>query len=211
MSRAGLDVREAHVDVQSPALKEVVRELEAAGRESVVVPLMLGAGYHVQVDISDAVDATRARAADPLGPHPALASALRARLAAAGVAPDTAVVLAAAGSSRAASEQQTRDMAAILRAERAGPVVAAFGSAAYPRVGDAVTALREAGERRVAIAAYLIGRGFFFDRLCEAGADVVSEPLGAHPAVVARVLELYDAATSPRTWPMRGDVAGSVS
>lgn len=206
--RPELTVREAYVDVQQPRVDEVVRRVESAGGTAVVVPLMLGSGYHVQVDIAAAVDRGRSVATEALGPAPTLAAALRDRLAEAGVADDAAVVLAAAGSSRAQSEQQTRDMAAILRAERTGPVVAAFGSAAYPRVDDAVASLREAGEQRVAVAAYLIGRGYFFDRLREAGADVLTEPLGAHPAVVTRVLELYDAARSGRPGAATGCASG---
>ena len=52
--RPGLDVLEAYVDVQEPALPEVVAGLPA-GTAAVVVPLLLSVGYHVTVDIARAV------------------------------------------------------------------------------------------------------------------------------------------------------------
>jgi sirohydrochlorin ferrochelatase len=41
----------------------------------------------------------------------------------------------------------------------------------------------------VAIAPYLLAPGHFADRLAVAGADLVAEPLGAHPAVIELVLD----------------------
>ena len=63
---------------------------------------------------------------------------------------------------------------------------------------DAVVAgLRAAGERRVAIASWLLAPGVFHTRLTDAGADVVAAPLGAHPDVVAAVVARYRAARHP--------------
>jgi sirohydrochlorin ferrochelatase len=52
-----------------------------------------------------------------------------------------------------------------------------------------VAAARAAGADRVTIAPYLLTPGHFADRLAAAGADLVAEPLGAHPAVVDLVLD----------------------
>ncbi|MEO6605375.1 MAG: CbiX/SirB N-terminal domain-containing protein, partial [Aeromicrobium sp.] len=48
-----LHVREAFVDVQDPP---VARALDAIGGPAVVVPLLLAPGFHVHVDIGQAVD-----------------------------------------------------------------------------------------------------------------------------------------------------------
>src|SRR5450759_2572129 len=60
-ARPGLDVRAAFVDVQTPEIDEVVAGVPD-GRGAVVVPLLLSAGFHVQVDIARAI-----RPATPLG------------------------------------------------------------------------------------------------------------------------------------------------
>jgi sirohydrochlorin ferrochelatase len=52
-----------------------------------------------------------------------------------------------------------------------------------------VAAARAAGADRVAIAPYLLAPGRFADRLAAAGADLVAEPLGSHPAVVELMLD----------------------
>ncbi|MCO8274260.1 sirohydrochlorin chelatase [Actinoplanes sp. TRM 88003] len=88
--RPGLDVRLAYVDVQEPKVAELTRVLP----DAVVVPLLLSAGYHVRVDIAEAVAGTSIPVTKPLGPDDVLLAAMMRRL------PDAdAVVLAAAGSS----------------------------------------------------------------------------------------------------------------
>lgn len=94
-------------------------------------------------------------------------------------------------------------MAAALRARHDGEVVVGYGAAAHPRVPAAVRALREGGARRVLVASYLLGPGFFHDRLASAGADAVSEPLltspdgGLEPRVLQVVWSRYDGAVVP--------------
>src|SRR4051812_12568174 len=70
--RPGLDVVTASVDVQKPALPDVVRRVTGEGRRCVVVPLLLAAGYHVRVDVTQAVAEGDglAVAAHVLGPDP---------------------------------------------------------------------------------------------------------------------------------------------
>ncbi len=194
-ARPGLDVRAAFVDVQRPAVDEVVQEVVADGGEAVVVPLLLSAGYHVHVDIARAVAGPRAVAADALGPDARLVACLVDRLREAGVGPRDAVVLAAAGSSDLRATCAVEVVAGELARARPGaPVVAAYGSAATPRVPDAVTRLRSEGAERVAVATYLLAPGWFHRRLLEAGADVVTAPLAPDARVVDVVLDRFDAA-----------------
>jgi sirohydrochlorin ferrochelatase len=197
-ARPGLVTTAAFVDVQPPTVVDVVAELSAAGRSAVVVPLLLSGGYHVHVDIAQAVaGADGAVAARPLGPDPRLVEVLHDRLVEAGadpVDPRTAVVLAAAGSSDARSVADVENTAAQLQHRWAGPVTTGYGSAARPTVPDAVAAARRGGAGRVVVAAYLLAPGHFHDKLAGAGADAVTAPLLPDARIAAVLLDRYDAA-----------------
>jgi sirohydrochlorin ferrochelatase len=196
--RPGLTTTAAFVDVQPPTVADVVRELTAAGRPAVVVPLLLSGGYHVHVDIARAVeDAATAVAARPLGPDERLVDVLHDRLLAAGADPRdplTAVVLAAAGSSDPRSVADVEGTADLLQRRWAGPVTTGYGSAAQPPVADAVAAARRAGAEHVVLAAYLLAPGHFHDKLAGAGADAVTAPLLPDDRIAAVLLDRYDAA-----------------
>jgi sirohydrochlorin ferrochelatase len=198
--RPGLVTTAAFVDVQPPTVVDVVAGLAAEGRPAVVVPLLLSGGYHVHVDIAGAVAAhPSAVAARPLGPDPRLAGVLHDRLLAAGADPAdpaTAVVLAAAGSSDPRAVADVEATAALLAGRWAGPVSCGYGSAAAPRVPDAVAAARAAGAARVVVAAYLLAPGHFADRLAAAGADAVTAPLLPDDRVASVLLDRYDAAVA---------------
>ena len=199
-ARPGLPVLEAYLDHAPPALSELAATLT---EPFVVVPLLLGAAYHSQVDIPAALSPAGALAtqADVLGPDPRLLAALERRLAEAGVVRgdgDTAVVLAAAGSSEASSLDSVRALAAGWRDAGWWAVEPAFGSAAEPTVESAVATLRGRGAPRVAVATYLLFPGLFADKLAAAGADVVTAPLAVAPEVVELVLARYDAAVTGR-------------
>lgn len=192
-ARPGLEVTDAYVDVQEPKVADAVADLARDHREVVAVPLLFCGGYHVRVDVAKAVAPhANAVAAPPLGPSELIARALLERLHDAGVTPADAVVLAAAGSSRVEAAQDARDQARLLGELWGRPVAVAFGSAATPRVPDAVNALRDRPGRRVAVASLLLGEGHFFDLLRGSGADVVTSPLGASQHVVEQVLARYD-------------------
>lgn len=197
--RPELEVRGAYVDVQDPALPNVVSDLPA-GAPAVVVPLLLSVGYHVRVDIARAAGSRpETRAAAPLGPDPRLAALVDQRLQEAGVTGDDAVILAAAGSSDPAAAQNVEALAGQLRTLRPNRIVAAYGSSAKPSVPDAVAMLRGempggGGTGRVVIAAYLLAPGFFHDQLAKAGADVVTAALLPSPVLAEIALERYDAA-----------------
>lgn len=188
--RPGLRVELGWLDLVRPALGETLDALRGA---AVLVPLLLGTGFHVRGDIPEAVAAAphlRTRTARALGPDPLLAAALAELL---GPLPAGGpVVLAAAGSTDARANAETESTARMLAARIGAPVVASYLCAAAPTPAEAVAALRAAGHGDVALATYLIAPGFFARRAALAGARRVSAPLIGHPAVARLVLERYD-------------------
>lgn len=189
--RPDLAAEVAYVDVQQPEVADVVARL-AVDHDVVVVPLLLCGGYHVRVDIAEAVAPwPSAVSAGALGPHAALAGLVRRRVVEAGGRRGDHVVLAAAGSSRADSTADAVQAAADLGRLWEGAVTVGFGSAARPSVSEAVESARADGAERVVIASYLLGRGFFHTKLTRVGAELVTEPLGADPAVVRVIMERY--------------------
>jgi sirohydrochlorin ferrochelatase len=221
-ARPDLDVREAFVDVQQPEVADVVTSVVdpsaatgdpdgsepdvadgAQPGDAVVVPLLLSAGFHVSVDVAAAVEdrgpgTGRAAAASPLGPDPRLADLLAERLGEVGVRPGDAVVLAAAGSSRPGAARDVEELAAALRERVPGPVTVGYGAMAKPSVPDAVAAARTdlAPGGRVVVAAYLLAPGFFYDRVLEAGGDIVTAPLAPDARLTAIVLDRYATAAA---------------
>ena len=196
-ARPDLDVREAFVDVQQPAVAQVVAEATRSGASAVVVPLLVSTGFHARVDIAAAVQGRRAAASGTLGPDDRLVQILLDRLVEAGARPGDAIVCAAAGSSdplAAAAVGQTVE--ALRAAWRGGPVTVGYGSASLPRVPDAVAEARRAGARRVVVASYLLAPGFFRDKVTAAGADVVTGPLAPDRRLVEIVLDRYAAAVA---------------
>ncbi|WP_431967899.1 sirohydrochlorin chelatase [Nocardia sp. bgisy134] len=192
-------VRTAFVDVLGPSPSEVLRDLSGAAESvpAVVVPAFLASGYHVYQDVprevaesgNDAVAVTPA-----MGPDPALARIMAMRLRAAGWRPGDAVVFAAAGSSDARARHDVRRAAAMLAEHLDAPVRIGYVATGAPRVPEVVTDLRASGARRVFIASYLLAHGLFQQRLHDAGADGVAEPIGVHPAVVRLIADRYRAA-----------------
>ncbi|WP_245204829.1 sirohydrochlorin chelatase [Kitasatospora sp. RG8] len=197
--RPELDVRCCFLDLAAPSLPEALARL-SEGEPAVLVPLLLGTGYHLRVDIPGALAAARlphVRLAPSLGPDPLLAAVLADRLAGSGRPPGAGpVVLAAAGSSDPAAAADTRRTARLLAARLGDgrPVVPAYLSAARPTPHEAVEALHAAGHRRVAVATYLLGPGFFADRAAATPARWTSDPLGTHDALARLVAERYDRA-----------------
>ncbi|MFB8228786.1 sirohydrochlorin chelatase [Cellulosimicrobium sp. NPDC055967] len=218
-ARPDLDVREAFVDVQQPEVADVVTSVvapsaatddpsgsvadDARPGDAVVVPLLLSGGFHASVDVAAAVEdrgpgSGRAAAGTPLGPDPRLADLLAERLAEAGLRPGDAVVIAAAGSSRPGAARDVEELAARLRERVPHPVTVGYGAMATPSVPDAVAAARAdlAPGARVVVAAYLLAPGFFYDRVLEAGGDVVTAPLAPDPRLTEIVLDRYATAAA---------------
>ena len=200
----GLVVEDAFVDVQAPDVASVLDEL-GSGYESVVVPLLLSAGYHVHVDL---VRALHGRAGAPtlaaaLGPDDRLVDVLLSRLAETGLRDDDRVVLAAAGSSDRRAVEDCRVVGRRL-AERLGrPVAVGFLSAARPGLADAIARTRATHPvSRVVVSTYLLAPGYFHDLAAAAGA-VTSAPLlrpDAPPpaSLVELVLDRYAAVSLSR-------------
>ncbi|MQA04078.1 MAG: sirohydrochlorin chelatase [Streptosporangiales bacterium] len=200
VARAGaVEVRLAYVDVIEPTVGAALAGIEGP---VVVVPAFLAAGYHVRTDLPRQV-ASGGRddvvIAESLGPDPRLVDAVLDRLAAAGCSAGDAVVLAAAGSSdrRALADVETARATVAARVD--GPVTVGYAATARPTMPEAVRAARAAGAARVAVASWLLAPGLFQQGLAEAGADVVAEPLGVHPAVVSALLDRYLATLSARS------------
>jgi sirohydrochlorin ferrochelatase len=213
----GLQAQAAYLGHALPSVPDALAALcpdcpdqpERYARTAVVLPLLLTAAYHSDADLPAVLAQAGARLPElrisygqPLGPHQGLLGALDRRLAEAGVpiaapaAASTAIVLAAAGSSRpAANAAVARTAAAWQQASGWAAVVPAYASAVGPRPGDLVASLLRAGAPRVAVATYLLAPGAFADQIRErslaAGASAVSAPLGAAPEVADVIVERY--------------------
>ncbi|MFB7634270.1 sirohydrochlorin chelatase [Streptomyces sp. NPDC056149] len=196
-----IPVRHCYLDLLAPSLPEALAGLTG---EVIVVPLLLGTGYHIRVDIPAALaDAPHlhTRIARALGPDPLLADVLTDRLHQAGWRPDDhaeggALVLAAAGSTDPRANADTVAMAELLRARlpQGGPVMPAYLCAAGPTPAEAVAALRAAGHPRIALAEYLLGPGLFARRAARSGACLTTAPLGTHDAVAHLIARRYEEA-----------------
>jgi sirohydrochlorin ferrochelatase len=186
-ARPSLRASLCFLDVVEPSLRSA---LDAVGGPVVVVPLLLSTGYHVQNDIP-AVVAGRAevRVAAHLGPDPLVITALADRL---GDVAAASVALVGVGSSRPEARPELQSAGARLAARVGVPVTPLT---LFEDVPAALAAL----PAPVAVVPYLLAEGEFYDRLRAAAAAVpsvthVAAPLGAHPALVALVLERFDAA-----------------
>lgn len=199
-------VRAGFVDVQQPDVPTCLAGLRT--ERTVVVPLLLSAGFHVHVDLRQEIDEALADGLDvtlagALGPDPRLVDLLARRLAEAGLADGDVVVLAAAGSSDARAVADCERTGTLL-AERTGhPVRVGHLANATPRLPDVVTAVRaEHPGARVVVASYLLAPGYFQTLTERAGGDVTTGPLllpGAEAPgeLVDVVVERYRAASRP--------------
>jgi NAD(P)H-dependent nitrite reductase small subunit len=200
-ARPDLDAADAFVDVQEPDVPATVAAVRPE-QEVTIVPLLLSAGYHVNVDLAEAAAEASPRpvgVTGALGPDARLADILARRLREAGLGDGDRVVLAAAGSTDRSAVADCHVMGHLLAAVLRRPVAVSFISAAEPRVADAVASMRASGPGRVFVASYLLAPGYFASLAAAAGADVTSRPLlvdGEEPPVelVDIVCRLFDEA-----------------
>ena len=202
----GTEVRHGWVEFQRPSAAEAL----AGDADPVVVPFFLGGGYHVEHDLPRLMSEHGSGTITAhLGPEPIVVEAAAQRLLEA-LAREGAdlteldgVVLAAAGSRRrgpvAEAETAARELARLLGV----PVRPAYLSAARPGVREAIRRWRAGGVRSIAVAAYLLAEGRFSRALHSADADVVSAPLGDHPAIAELVARRYRAAIGQHSRPER--------
>lgn len=192
-----VDVREAYVDVHGPEVADVVAAIPPApdgALAGVVVPLLLAAGYHVRVDLAQAVaDRPDVVVTPALGPDDRLVDVLVDRVSR-GVEDADVVVLAPAGSSDEQAQEASRETARRLALRIGRPVRVGYAAGPRPPVGCAVARARiEVGER-VVVASYLLAPGFFQRRVEKAGS--ASGPLLPDDRVVDVVVERYRAAVA---------------
>lgn len=173
----------AYVELQSPLVADA---LGLSDEPTVVVPLLLSRGYHTRVDLTEALTAARgpARLAPALGPSEALAVAQVERLKEAGATPGQPVVLVAAGSQDPVAADDLRASADLL-SEAWGCECRLASIAA----GDIATVVRPGD----VVSTYLLAPGFFAGEIAaisrEAGAAIVSDVIGTHPAVVELICD----------------------
>ena len=191
--RPGLVAVLSYLGSSDPDVHSALDSLERQGfHDVIVVPLLLSSAYHAKVDLPQLLKTAAPqypglaiRQAAVLGPHPRLFDLLRRRLADAGADADASVVLAAVGTSDPAANAELADVAASLGA------TIGFASG-EPALADVVLDLQRRGARQVAVASYALAPGQLPDRFYDAGADVVTEILGASHEVVEVVLHRYD-------------------
>ncbi|NUS44259.1 MAG: sirohydrochlorin chelatase [Mycobacteriaceae bacterium] len=204
-ARPDLDVRLAFLDLNAPSVLQVIDAVAAQGhRSAVVVPLLLGSAFHARVDLPGLLATAAARhpqlrlvQADVLGADPRLLDVARERLADMGVDPcdpSVGVAVAAVGSSSAAANADTADVAHRLGRRAAWLVESCFATAA-PSLATAAAALRRRGARRIVVAPWFLAPGLLTDRL--AADDLpMAAPIGPHPLLAAVILDRYRAATT---------------
>ena len=183
--RLGTSAVASYVELCEPSFASVMAGLE---EPAVVVPLLLSTGFHVRVDLPEAVAGASAPVAmgRPLGPDPLLARAQVERLVEAGVQPGSPVVLVAAGSSDPLATPDLDGAADLLAQAWGGPVRVATLTA----LGERPDAVVRPGD---AVSPYLLSEGYFAERArreaLACGASAVAGVIGPHPAVVDLVVE----------------------
>ncbi|MGK2879734.1 MAG: sirohydrochlorin chelatase [Mycobacterium sp.] len=193
-------VHVAFVDVVGPTPTEVLTSPALRERPVVVVPAFLSRGYHVRTDIPAHVEASGHPAvtmAAALGPCPQMVRVVADRLVESGWRQGDSVVLGTAGTFDTHALRDLRVTATLLSATIGSRVELAYAATGEPRVSDAVAALRQRGARRVVIASYLLADGLFQDRLEAGGADLVTAPLGTHPATIRVIANRFRRAHLP--------------
>ncbi len=187
----------AYVDLCRPSLDEALAAGAGTG-PSVVVPLLLSTGVHLDRDIPEVVHRSGRPAviAPGLGPDPMLAEVVVRRLRGAGAGPGDPVVLVAAGSRQPGACVDLLRAAGLLAARWGGPVRAATLNGLGPSMEEACAAARRAAPgRRLAVAPYLLARGHFATQATRLarlhGATTVAEVIGADPLVARLVVRRY--------------------
>ena len=202
----GRTVRVGFVDVLGPTPTEVLAAVGPSGGPAIVVPAFLSRGYDVRTDLpahiagSGHPDVTLTPA---LGQSRPLIDIVAQRIIETGWRTGDSVILGAAGTSDPTARDDLRDAAALLSERIGTPVRLAFAATGDPGVADAVAAARRESAGRVVVASYLLAEGLFQDRLRHSGADIVSAPLGTHPAMPHLIADLFAGARLPVTQAAR--------
>jgi sirohydrochlorin ferrochelatase len=202
-----VEVVESYVELAEPSFASV---MATAMGPTVVVPLLLSTGHHVNHDLPESASLSGfpVTMGPPLGPHPLLAAAGAMQLRAAKAVRGDAVVLVAAGSKDPEAAAQAVVAGRLLQGHWGAPVRVAFLSGSGPSVPEVFEQLRARGHRRIATSPYLLAPGHFANQaaaLARAnGTTAVADVLGPHPLVAELVVRRYvaaAAATSPADRP----------
>ena len=210
--RLGAFVAQAALDNDRPRLDGAINYLASKHiHDLVVVPMLLTTAYHATQDVpafaaaaQKAYPNARITVATPMGADPYLLKGLDAVLKAAGhrPSPQTAVVLASAGSSYAAARSRHAALALEWRTHGWGASAVAFASGPGPRVGDAVADLRGSGYTDICVSPFLIAPGVMSQRIAasarDAGAHAVTGTLHSTDAAMEVVLRRVRAAVEQR-------------
>ncbi len=169
-----------YVDVQHPDTTEALNSLPP-GMATIVVPLLLSAGYHVHVDLIKAGQAQANRQVlitRALGPDPRLIDLLQRKLADVGFRRGDELILAVAGSSDKRAIVDCNLVASALAAAIGQRVTLGFLATAKPSLVKAIaTARANHPENRIVVSSYLLAPGHFHALIERAGADIVTNPL----------------------------------
>lgn len=206
-ARPALDVSIGFVDAGAGAPADL---LDIGDDGSVIVPLVLSAGFHVRTGLELGLERSGARAglAAGLAPDDRIVEVLALRLDRAGLGDDDVVVLAAAGSNDPRAVRECFETARRLALRLGRPVTVGFIAAGLPRLPDVLEMIREVHHgRRIVVGPYLLAPGRFSDAVRASGADLVADPLiTAGEPVPAELVDLVLArfdATVPAIAPPR--------
>ena len=201
--RPEVDVRLAFLELSAPNFIDVLTGLPDS-RHAVVTPLLLASAYHARLDLPKQIaraGALGVRQADVLGEDDRLVSVLRERLTDLDVSrldPELGVLVVAIGSSNAAVNARTAQVASKLAAgTRWAGATMAFATGPEPSLAQAASQLRRRGARRLVIAPWFLAPGRITDRVWTYARDngiAMAPPLGAHRLVAETVLDRYDQA-----------------
>ncbi|TXJ07292.1 MAG: cobalamin biosynthesis protein CbiX [Aeromicrobium sp.] len=193
----GARVIRAVVDVEAHQLDEV---LSQNPEPSVVVPLLLSSGYHVNHDIATiAARHLHVTVAKPLGPSISLARQAAHQLLERGLTRNDHVVFAASGSSQ---ERAMHDVAqaALYLSNVLGTSVHLGHLGGHGRnLHDVVRSLQALESGNVFVSTYLLAPGHFYDQVLRCESDFVTEPLltaSAPAGLLDLVLARYQACLS---------------
>jgi sirohydrochlorin ferrochelatase len=185
-------VQVAFVDVLGPTPSEVLSR--ADGRRVIVVPAFLSRGYHVRTDLPAHVAASgheNVIVTPALGPSGEIARIVFHQMMKSGWRHGDSVILGAAGTSDYRARADLHTTATFLSALTGSRVSLGFAATGAPHIDEAVAGARRDGARRVVVASYLLADGLFQQRLRSFGADLVSQPLGAHPGLARLIANRF--------------------
>jgi sirohydrochlorin ferrochelatase len=203
-------VQTAFVDVLGPSPSEALSSAEFTDLPAIVVPAFLSRGYHVRTDLPAHIIASGrsdVTVTPALGPSTGVVRIVAAQLAKCGWHQGDSVILAAAGTSDPAARADLRATARLLSALTGSRVELAFAATGAPSLDAAVANARARSRSRVVVASYLLADGLFQERLRSCGADIVSDPLGTHPALVRLIANRFQRYRPTCTTPSTSRVA----